>query len=96
MSFEVRAIREEEREECIALWCTIWPGDSDPYFRKYFFGDVEWLPYYTQVGVLDARLVSAAHVCKRVVACGDVRLTMGALANVVTLPEYRGKGYNTQ
>src|SRR5579862_21490 len=96
MGFQVRAIHAEEREECLALWCTVWPGDSDAYFRRYFYGDVEWLPYYTQVGVLDGKIVSAVHICKRSVACGDYRLTMGGIANVATLPEYRGRGYNMQ
>lgn len=96
MGFEVRAIREEEREECLDLWCAVWPGEnSRNRFRRYFYGDVEWLPYYTQVGVLGSKLVSAVQICKRAVACGDLRLTMGGIANVATLPEYRGHGYNT-
>ncbi len=95
--FLVRAVRAEEREECLNLWCAVWPGEGSPaYFRRYFYGDVEWLPYYTQVGVLDGKIVSAVQICKRIVACGDARLTMGGIANVATLPEYRGRGYNTQ
>lgn len=94
MGFEVRPIRAEEREECLKLWCTVWSGDTNAYFRRYFYGDVEWLPYYTCVGVLDDKIVSAVHICKRIVACGGMRLTMGGIANVSTLPEYRGKGYN--
>ena len=95
--FGVRALREDERQACINLWCEVWPGkDSPAYFRRYFYGDVENLPYYTQVGVLDGKIVSAVHICKRTVACGDFRLTMGGIANVATLPEYRGRGYNTR
>jgi predicted acetyltransferase len=96
MAAVYRAIREEEREECLDLWCTVFATDNRDYFRRYFYGDVEWLPYYTQVAVVDGRLVSAAHICKRVVACGDFRLTMGGIANVATLPEYRGQGANTE
>ena len=95
--FIVRAVREDERQPCIDLWCEVWPGEGSPaYFRRYFYGDVENLPYYTQVGVLDGKIVSAVHVCKRTVACGEFRLTMGGIANVATLPEYRGRGYNTR
>ena len=94
---EVRAIREEEREECIKLWCAVFKfNDNDAYFRRYFFGDVEWLPYYTQVALVDGKMVSAVHICKRTVACGDLRLTMGGIANVVTLPKYRKRGLNTR
>jgi GNAT superfamily N-acetyltransferase/L-amino acid N-acyltransferase YncA len=92
---EVRALRENEQDACVALWCTVWPGDNEAYFRRYFEGDVEWLPYYTQVAVDGVRIVSAVQVCKRTVACGDFRLHMGGIANVVTHPEYRGRGLNT-
>ena len=91
-----RALRVQEREECLNLWVSVWPGEgSRAYFERYFYGDVEWLPYYTQVAECDGRLVSAVQICKRVVACGDFSLTMGGIANVATLPEYRGRGYNT-
>jgi len=96
---DIRAIREEERQECLDLWCTVWPGEPEgsmEYFRRYFYGDREFLPYYTRVGVVDGKIVSAVQICKRIVACGDHLLTMGGIANVATLPEYRGKGYNTQ
>lgn len=97
MSVEIRAIREEERDECVQLWCAVWGGEANrPYFSKYFYGDVEWLPYYTIVAKEDGKLVSAVHICKRTVPCGDYRLTMGGIANVATLPDHRGKGYNTQ
>ena len=84
---EVRALRESERDACLAMWRTVWPGASEAYFRRYFEGDVEWLPYYTQVAVDAGRVVSAVHICKRTVACGDFRLQMGGIANVATLPE---------
>ncbi len=95
MTVEFRALKESEKEECIDLWCTVWPGDNRDYFKRYFYGDVEWLPYYTQVAVEENKLVSAVHICKRTVPCGELRMTMGGIANVATLPEYRGKGYNT-
>lgn len=92
----IRSLREEEREACLDLWCKVWPGEnSRAYFRRYFYGDVEWLPYYTQVAEIDGRLVSAVHICRRVVACGDLQLTMGGIANVATDPEFRGKGYSS-
>jgi hypothetical protein len=95
--FVVRAIREEDLQACIDLWCEVWPGEGSPaYFRRYFYGDVEHLPYYTQVGVLNGKIVSAVHICKRTVACGELQLTMGGIANVATLPDYRGRGYNTR
>lgn len=96
MSIEFRPIKENERKECLALWYTVFSGVWDGFFERYFYGDVEWLPYYTQVAVLDGKLVSAVCTVKRTVACGDFRLTMGGIANVATLPEYRGNGYNQE
>ena len=96
MSVEFRAVRQNELEACLDLWNTVWPGGGETYFRRYFYGDVEWLPYYTQVAVEEGRIVSAVQICKRVVACGDFRLTMGGIANVVTREEVRGRGYNSE
>lgn len=97
MSLEIRAIREEEREEAIQLWCTVWGGESSrPYFSRYFYGDREWLPYYTIVAVLDGKIVSAVQICKRTIPLGEYKLTMGGIANVATLPEFRGQGLNTE
>ena len=94
--FVARAVRDEERDACLALWNTVWPGDGRAYFRRYFYGDRDWLPYYTQVGVLDNRIVSAVQICRRTVACGAFQLTMGGIANVSTHPDFRGRGYNTR
>ena len=96
MSIEFRPIKESEREECLRLWYTVFHRVWEGFFERYFYGDVEWLPYYTQVAVLDGKLVSAVQTVKRTVACGDFCLTMGGIANVATLPEFRGKGYNQE
>ena len=97
MNLEVRAIRENEKEECLSLWKTAFAfKDNDAYFRRYFEGDVDWLPYYTQVAVLDGKIVSAVHIVKRTVSMPDFTLTMGGIANVATLPEFRKRGYNAQ
>lgn len=92
----IRALREDERAACLDLWCTVWPGEGSlAYFSRYFYGDVEWLPYYTQVAEVGGRIVSAVHICRRVVACGDMQLTMGGIANVATAKEFRGEGFST-
>ncbi len=92
----IRSIRPEERDACVDLWCNVWPGEGNPaYFRRYFHSDVDWLPYYTQVAVLEDKIISAVHICRRVVACGDFQLTMGGIANVATLAEFRGDGFNS-
>lgn len=96
MSVEFRPIKPEERDECLALWYTVFAHERTGFFERYFYGDVEWLPYYTQVAVLDGKLVSAVQTVKRRVECGAFTLTMGGVANVATLPEHRGNHFNTE
>ncbi|MCS6775240.1 MAG: GNAT family N-acetyltransferase [Chloroherpetonaceae bacterium] len=96
MSVEFRALQPQEREACLNLWRTVWPDESPDTWQRYFYGDVEWLPYYTQVAVEEGRIVSTAHICKRIVACGTFQLTLGGITGVATRPEYRGRGYSTE
>src|SRR2546423_699810 len=92
MSQTVRAIRERELEECLDLWTAVFPEDGRHFFSRYFFGDIDFQPEYTRVCEVDGRLVSAVQIVKRIVSCGDCALTMGGIANVATLPAYRGRG----
>ena len=93
----IRAMHSEEKQQLMDLWLEVWPGEQNAaYFRRYFYGDVEWLPYYTQVAEIDGRIVSSVHICKRQVWCSGALLTMGGIANVATLEQYRGKGLNAQ
>jgi GNAT superfamily N-acetyltransferase len=91
---EVRAIRESEYEECLDLWEKVF-GDGRAYFERYFTGDPDFQPEYTRCCFAGGRMIAAAQICRRVVACGEFTLTMGGIANVATLKEHRGKGYNT-
>jgi predicted N-acetyltransferase YhbS len=97
MSHEVRAIRDSEYEECLQLWMRAFQEeDARAYFERYFFGDADFQNEYCRVCVVDGRLVSAVQIVRRTLSFGDFTLTLGGIANVATLPEYRGKGYNTQ
>jgi predicted N-acetyltransferase YhbS len=95
MTPQFRALRPEEQAECLDLWARVFSPSHD-YFERYF-RDPHWQPDYTRVCVVDGRLVAAVQVVRR-----PVRLTNGAtlwmagIANVATLPEYRGHGYASQ
>jgi predicted N-acetyltransferase YhbS len=95
MSPQFRALRPDEQAECLDLWARVFSPSHD-YFERYF-RDPLWQPDYTRVCVVDGRLVAAVQVVRR-----PVRLTNGAIlwmagiANVATLPEYRGHGFASQ
>lgn len=97
MSVEVRAIRDSEYEECLQLWMKVFEEDESlAYFERYFFGDADFQNEYCRVCAADGRLVSAVQIVRRTLSFGDFTLTLGGIANVATLPEYQGRGYNTQ
>lgn len=90
-----RALRETEYAACLDLWTSVWGENHSPYFSRYLYGDHDFQPEYCRVVEADGRLVSAALIVKRRVGFGDFTLTMGGIANVATLPAYRGRGYAT-
>ncbi len=92
--FYVRSIHEHERDECLNLWCTAFSDTGRDYFERYFYGDTEYDAHYTRVGVLDARIVSCVQIVRRTVTVGESRLTAACIANVSTLPQFTGNGYN--
>lgn len=93
MPEEFRAIRPDEFEECLDLWETVFERVGRNYFLPYFHGDPKFKLEYTRVCVVDGKLVSAVQICERLVGVGVADIVMGGIANVATLPEYRGKGY---
>jgi len=96
VSVEFRAIRDEERQECLRFWKTIWPNSGPGFMERYFYGDAEFQNEYFRVAVVDGRVVSTVQILKRIVSCGEFTLTMGGIAGVATVPEYRQRGYSTR
>lgn len=95
MALQFRALRLDEQAECLDLWARVFAPSHD-YFERYF-QDPLWKPDYTRVAIVEGRLVAAMQVVRR-----PVRLTQGTtlwmagIANVATLPEYRGRGLASQ
>ncbi|MCS6918413.1 MAG: GNAT family N-acetyltransferase [Fimbriimonadales bacterium] len=90
-----RDLRPEEQAECLDLWAQVFSPSHD-YFERYF-QDPLWQPCYTRVCEVDGKLAAAMQLVRRPVRLADGQtLWMAGIANVATLPEYRGRGYASQ
>lgn len=96
MHEEFRAIRLDELDECLDLWGSVFERVGRDYFLAYIHGDPWFKLDYTRVCVADGKIVSAVQICRRDVGFGISHLKMGGIANVATLPEYRGRGYSSR
>ncbi len=92
-SEHTRAIHPDEVGQCIELWHCTWPNAAPGYFERYLRGDAEFIPEYCRVSSVDGQVVASAMIVRRTVSCGDMTLTVGCLANVATVADYRGRGY---
>ncbi len=87
-----RALHPEEQAECLDLWARVFSPSHD-YFERYF-RDPLWQPHYTRVCEVGDRLVAAMQMVRRPVRLRNGQtLWMAGIANVATLPEYRGRGF---
>ncbi|MCX7926009.1 MAG: GNAT family N-acetyltransferase [Fimbriimonadales bacterium] len=95
MSAMFRDLRPEEQAACLDLWAQVFAPSHD-YFERYFH-DPLWQPRYTRVCEVGGKLVAAMQLVRRPVRIGNGRTVwMAGIANVATLPEYRGRGYASQ
>jgi predicted N-acetyltransferase YhbS len=86
-----RALQPHEQPLCLQLWTQVFSPGED-YFVRYF-EDPFWKPDYTRVCELGGQLVSAVQIVRRPVRLNGQRVWMAGIANVATLPEYRGHGF---
>lgn len=87
-----RALHPQEQAECLQLWAQVFSPGTD-YFERYF-QDPLWQPAYTRVCEVDGKLVAALQMVRRAVRLPNGRtLWMAGVANVATLPAYRGQGF---
>lgn len=86
-----RALQPDEQPECLQLWTRVFTPGED-YFLRYF-QDPLWKPEYTRVCEVDGQLVSAVQIVRRAVRLNGHSVWMAGIANVATLPDYRGHGF---
>ena len=86
-----RTLQPDEQPLCLQLWTRVFSPGED-YFVRYF-EDPLWKPDYTRVCELDGQLVAAVQIVRRPVRLNGQRVWMAGIANVATLPDYRGRGF---
>ena len=89
-----RALHPSEQPECLQLWTQVFTPNED-YFLRYF-QDPLWKPDYTRVCEVDGRLVAGVQIVRRAVRLNGHSVWMAGIANVATLPNYRGHGFASQ
>lgn len=97
MSEIIRAVGPDEHEGALNVWATVWPDyGARQFYNQYFEKDPWQKDEYTRLCEVDGKLVACVQLCKRPVQTPLGELTMGAIANVATLVEYRGRGYSSK
>lgn len=91
---EIRAVRAHERDATLKLWVDVFShgAGDDGYFMRYFRDDPWYRDEDCRVAVVEGRVVSCVHVCRRPLQWHGQEILCGGIANVATHPEFQRRG----
>jgi predicted acetyltransferase len=92
MSTEFRALRADERDAVLDLWGEVFNDDGHSYFEHYFAGDPAYQDADCLVALVNGKMASAVHICRRQMEWEGKEILCGAIANVATCEAYRRRG----
>jgi len=95
-SIEYSEITPDRFEEAIKLWIKVFGWDGRSYFENYYYHDPWYAPDCSLAVYVNGEMVSAVHICRRPVRVGGGTVWMGGIANVVTLEQYRRRGFSSE
>lgn len=90
---EIRAVRESELEEMIALQCKVFRSDGYERYTQYIRGDSSYTLDQTRIVLENGRIVSTLRIWDRELRIGAGTVRMGGIGGVGTDPDHRGRGY---
>ncbi len=90
---EVRAVRESELDEMIALQCLVFRSDGSERYSEYIRGDSSYRLDQTRVVLVGGRIVSTLRIWERRLRVGSSSVRMAGIGGVGTHPDHRGRGY---
>ncbi|MGC8834987.1 MAG: GNAT family N-acetyltransferase, partial [Armatimonadota bacterium] len=88
-------ITPDRFEEAIRLWIKVFGWDGRSYFENYYYHDPWYASDCSLATYVNGAMVSAVHICRRPVRVNGETVWMGGIANVVTLEQYRRRGFSS-
>jgi predicted acetyltransferase len=92
MLIEVRGATCEEMESVLNLLPQVMNSHRE-YFLALYRNHPNSLPEHSRIVKINGKIVSHLRIFDQSVRVGGVMTRVGAIADVMTLPEYRGQGY---
>ncbi len=92
---DFRSAQPAEADEIVTLVAEVFQGSKEHY-HNLLHGDPMLDLNHIQVALADGRIVSTVWVIPRDVRWCGGSMTLGGIGNVVTHPDYRGRGYATR
>jgi predicted acetyltransferase len=88
---EIRPIQNrDELEVCIDLWATVFP-ENQAFFQERLDFDPSYSEETTWLAKVNEKIVAAVQIFPYYTSLDGLRLKVGGIGNVATLPEYRGR-----
>ena len=92
---EIRAAKADERDEIVDLIAAVFVEKCRPRYASQHYQDSSYELDQSRVCVVDGKIVSYVRVSDRSMHLGEAVVKLGGIGMVVTLEEYRRRGYSS-
>ena len=92
---EIRAAKAHERDEIVNLISAVFVEKCRPRYASQHYQDSSYELDQSRVCVVDGKIVSYVRISDRSMYIGEAVVKLGGIGMVVTLEEYRRRGYSS-